>query len=154
MRLDPYMKLKDIEELTAVTPRRIAAAKAAIRRKHNELPPIWRQLKGDPTETPEERIAKINAERVAGIKEFRSKKAALWLRARKVRRGLPGRVVKMFDCLWKDSTYPGAPEYALTLMNTLIRVYYGFDAPKDWFKCERLKCDKCIERATELGVSA
>lgn len=136
MRFDSYIKLSDFEDFLEVTPRRVAAAKAAITRKYNQIPPIWRMLQGEPTETPEERLLKINAARIDGIKEARSEMAAAWLHARKVRRRLPVLVRKTFDCLWKDSSYPGKPEYALDLMNTLIRIYYGFQPPKIWPKCE------------------
>lgn len=150
MRFDPYLKLWALEEMTAITPRRIAGAQGAITRKYNQMPPMWRQLKelkGDPKETARERVARINEQRIRGVEEGRSERAAAWRHARKVRRGLPFPVIKMFDCLYKDSSIPGTPSYALDLMNTLIRFHYGFEPPNTWWKwkCEKLNCKKCDE---------
>jgi len=122
------MRLSDYDELKKKSPRRIAAAVRAVRRiEDKNYQPLFDGPKMSDNEVLEkahERVEKYIEWGRENIIKDRSNTAKKWLLVRRVRRRVPDEVRVEFDRKWQSKIYPGGYEYALSLLNTLIRAYY------------------------------
>jgi len=127
------MRLKDYEELRKKSPHRIAAAVRAIRRiEDKNYQPLFdgpKMSHDQVLEKAHERLEKYIKWGREQLIENRKYIAQKWLLVRRVRRRVPDVVRMEFDRKWKSETYPGGHEYALTILNGLIRAYYFEEKP-------------------------
>ena len=81
--------------LRPLTGRRLSAARRALQRQADEVA-LFPELQ--PTETPEQRIARLDADAQVHLQRIRDHTAATWRRARRALRSLtPGQLAQVMD---------------------------------------------------------
>jgi len=111
MRFSPYIRA----DSRPVTRRRLAAARRTIQRERAK----WGMFADQMTfETPEERIARIDAGVLAGVQLMRDNHAAMWRRGRRALFSLPPQRRRELLREWNGNHWlPGSPEYFLDFLH-------------------------------------
>lgn len=127
VRFDRYPRY-----LAQATKQRLAAAKRAIQRERDAVP-LFPELA--PQETPEERIARVDAEVAAYWQRMRDHRAKQWRKARRWLYSMPEEQRKQILAEWETCQWPGSPEYLLTFMRWWLngkRWWYVRDGDDPW----------------------
>lgn len=106
-------------EKRGVTPRRLAAAKRALKCQADALPLFTEQIRAEQP-TPEERIRNFDdnyAERAQG---WRDHDAERWRKARAQLRALPKKEQEVVLGFWNKSSMPADASYFATVMHNYI----------------------------------
>lgn len=104
--------------LRPVTGRRLAAARRALQRQADEVA-LFPELQ--PTETPEQRIARLDAETQVHFQHLRDHTAATWRRARRAFRALTPDQRSQVLARWLHPTWhpPREAHYFADLIHTV-----------------------------------
>ena len=106
--------------LRPITGRRLSAARRALQREADEVA-LFPELQ--PTETPEQRIARLDADAAAHFQKMRDHTAATWRRARRALRTLtPAQLAEVMD-RWHSPNWapPAHASYLADLIHTATR---------------------------------
>ena len=106
--------------LCPITGRRLSAARRALQREADEVA-LFPELQ--PTETPEQRIARLDAANQAHFQRMRDQAAATWRRARRALRSLtPAQLADVMD-RWHSPNWPPPHQahYLADLIHTATR---------------------------------
>src|SRR5512143_4355340 len=116
MKFDRYIRA----ERRPITGRRLSAARRALQRQADEVA-LFPELQ--PTETPEQRIARLDADAQAHHQRIRDHTAATWRRARRALRSLtPAQLAQVMD-RWHCTNWhpPHEAHYLADLIHTATR---------------------------------
>lgn len=105
-----------------VTPQRLAAARKALQRQRDKSP-LFADAIAAEQPTPEERIERIDAGRVANWLEDRKRQAGWWRKARALYRSLPPDRQLAARERWGRRMYPATPYNLMSLLR-------GFTTPQ------------------------
>jgi hypothetical protein len=107
-------------DIRPITRRRLAAARRALQRQADEVP-LFPELQ--PNETPEERIARMDALAAAHLQSMRDHTAATWRRARRELRSLTPDQLAYVMARWNHPTWhpPHEAHYLADLVWTATR---------------------------------
>jgi len=115
MKFDRYLRT----DRRPITGRRLAAASRALRKQAEQVA-LFPELQ--PTETPEERCNRFDAEAVATLKRWRATRAADWRRARHKLRNLPPEIQAKVHQRWTQNRFmPGDPVYLLESIRAVLK---------------------------------
>lgn len=106
-------------EKRGATPRRLAAAKRALRRQADALPLFSEQIK-DEQPTPEERIKSFDNSHAEFAQRLRDHDAKSWRKARVQLRSLPREEQEVVLTFWNKSSMPANAGYFATVMHNYI----------------------------------
>jgi len=128
MKYEHTKTIAELEEMGVfkITPRRISAAKMALRRQ-NDKEPLF--AKAIPDDAALERVmAFVDGYRQRCIRHRRDI-AQQWLRLRKILRSVPSEVRAEFSEEWDRPNWhvPRRPEYGLDMLRELVCRHYGFN---------------------------
>jgi len=110
MRFD---KLNRTQANTEITPRRVTAARQRIAKEKAG----WGMFADQMTfETVEDRLDRINNNRVVWLRSFRQHRADNWKQVRRLLRTVPPDKRRQIIAEWNETPYPGSPEYVLEFL--------------------------------------
>ena len=115
MRFERYPR----QVLRPITGRRLSAARRALQRQADEVA-LFPELQ--PTETPEQRIARLDADAEAHFQRLRDHTAATWRRARRAFRSLTAAQREQVLARWNAPTWhpPHEAHYLADLIHSTI----------------------------------
>jgi hypothetical protein len=118
MRFERYPR----RVLRPITGRRLSAARRALRREADAVA-LFPELQ--PTETPEQRIARLDANAAAHLQKIRDHTAATWRRARRALRSLTSAQLAQVMERWHCANWhpPHEAHYLADLIHTATHTH-------------------------------
>lgn len=152
MAFKRYFRPEDL--LRGVTPRRLAAARKALKSERDRRP-LFADLVASTQPTPEERVQKADQGCIESTRDSRKIRADHWREARKQLRALSVEDRQGILDYWNRKVYPLTPEYLFGLIRSWTvdgwrPAFYGEDDLKKWAE-GRVRLAKLFEQWRKEG---